>query len=106
MQAADGDSLWLLDAGVVAALGERVRALLATLFASRGTIQLTAGDEFGRSQRGNNNAYCQDNELSWLSWEWSEEERKLFDFTRRVLRSSSRTPSACSSFSMRRLKAG
>ena len=46
-----------------------MRALLATLFASRGTIQLTAGDEFGRSQRGNNNAYAQDNEITWLDWE-------------------------------------
>ena len=41
-----------------------LRALLATLFASRGTIMLTAGDEFGRSQRGNNNAYCQDNAIT------------------------------------------
>ena len=46
-----------------------VKALLATLFASRGTIMLTAGDEFGRSQRGNNNAYCQDNEIGWIDWE-------------------------------------
>ena len=45
-----------------------VRALLATLFAARGTPMLTAGDEFGRTQAGNNNAYCQD-ELSWLDWE-------------------------------------
>lgn len=44
------------------------RALLATLFASRGAIMLTAGDEFGRSQCGNNNAYAQDNDLTWLDW--------------------------------------
>jgi glycogen operon protein len=53
-------------------LGRRqadMRALLATLFASRGTIQLTAGDEFGRSQHGNNNAYAQDNEITWIDWE-------------------------------------
>lgn len=43
-------------------------ALLATLFVSRGTIMLTAGDEFGRSQHGNNNAYAQDNEITWLDW--------------------------------------
>ncbi|MBB6408230.1 glycogen debranching protein GlgX [Mesorhizobium sangaii] len=43
-------------------------ALLATLFASRGTIMLTAGDEFGRSQKGNNNAYAQDNQITWLDW--------------------------------------
>lgn len=46
-----------------------VRALLSTLFASRGTIMLTMGDETGRSQRGNNNAYCQDNEITWMDWE-------------------------------------
>lgn len=45
-----------------------VCALLATLFMSRGTIMLTAGDEFGRTQKGNNNAYAQDNELTWLDW--------------------------------------
>ena len=45
-----------------------VRALLATLFASRGTIMLTAGDEFGRTQHGNNNAYAQDNAITWLDW--------------------------------------
>jgi len=46
-----------------------VRALLSTLFASRGTIMLTMGDETGRSQRGNNNAYCQDNEITWMDWQ-------------------------------------
>ena len=46
-----------------------MRALLATLFATRGTIQLTAGDEFGRSQGGNNNAYAQDNEITWIDWQ-------------------------------------
>ena len=46
-----------------------VKALLATLFASRGTIMLTAGDEFGRTQHGNNNAYAQDNAISWIDWQ-------------------------------------
>jgi glycogen operon protein len=45
------------------------RALLATLFATRGTIMLTAGDEFGRTQAGNNNAYAQDNAVTWLDWD-------------------------------------
>jgi glycogen operon protein len=45
-----------------------VMALISTLFATRGSIMLTAGDEGGRSQRGNNNAYCQDNEITWLDW--------------------------------------
>ena len=56
------------DARILARRDADVRALLATLFAARGTPMITAGDEFGRSQAGNNNAYCQD-ELSWLDWE-------------------------------------
>ncbi len=55
-----------------------VRALLATLFFSRGTIMLTAGDEFGRSQKGNNNAYAQDNETTWLDWQQANQ--GLIDF--------------------------
>ena len=54
------------------------RALLATLFASRGTILLTAGDEFGRTQRGNNNAYAQDNAIGWV--DWAGRDRALEDF--------------------------
>ena len=53
---------------VKAARRRDLEAMLGTLFSSNGTIMLTAGDEFGRSQRGNNNAYCQDNEISWLDW--------------------------------------
>jgi glycogen operon protein len=56
------------DPDVVRRRKEDARALLATLFASRGTIMLTAGDEFGRSQNGNNNAYAQDNAVTWLDW--------------------------------------
>jgi glycogen operon protein len=55
-------------------------ALIATLFASRGTILLTAGDEFGHSQHGNNNAYAQDNTITWRNWEKLDQER--LDFTR------------------------
>jgi glycogen operon protein len=46
-----------------------IAALLSLLFISRGTIMLTAGDEFGRSQQGNNNAYCQDNAITWINWQ-------------------------------------
>lgn len=59
--------------------GGDVRALLATLFLSRGTPMLTAGDEFGRSQRGNNNAYAQDNDITWLDWNLADQ--SLIDFT-------------------------
>jgi glycogen operon protein len=64
------------DARIVSARKRDVRALLATLFASRGAIMLTAGDEFGRTQKGNNNAYCQDNELTWLDWRGRDREWK------------------------------
>ncbi len=54
--------------------GGDVKALLATLLLSRGTPMLTAGDEFGRSQGGNNNAYAQDNETTWLDWQAPDQE--------------------------------
>src|SRR6185312_12760765 len=56
------------DEGIVAIRERLKRAMLVTLFASVGTPMLLAGDEFGRTQRGNNNPYCQDNEISWLDW--------------------------------------
>jgi glycogen operon protein len=56
------------DPAILAARRADVKALLTTLFASTGTILLTAGDEFGRTQRGNNNAYAQDNTISWIDW--------------------------------------
>jgi glycogen debranching enzyme len=52
--------------------------MLTTLFMSRGTVMLTAGDEFGRTQKGDNNAYAQDNELTWL--DWAGRARALEDF--------------------------
>ena len=62
------------DEAVRAARAADARALLGTLFASTGTIMLTAGDEFGRTQQGNNNAYAQDNALTWLDWEHRDRE--------------------------------
>ena len=59
-----------------------VRALLATLFASRGSPMLCAGDEFGRTQAGNNNAYAQDNAITWL--DWKDRDRELEDFVARL----------------------
>jgi isoamylase len=61
------------------------RNLLATLLLSQGTPMLLAGDEFGRTQQGNNNAYCQDNEISWVDWEIDEYGRALIDFVRRLI---------------------
>jgi glycogen debranching enzyme len=57
----------------VTCVGCDIRALLATLFLSRGALMLTAGDEFGRTQKGNNNAYAQDNEITWLDWERADQ---------------------------------
>ena len=60
--------------------------LIATLVLSIGTPMITAGDEFGRSQRGNNNAYCQDNEISWVDWDArDDDDRELTEFVRRLL---------------------
>ncbi|UXS41692.1 glycogen debranching protein GlgX [Agrobacterium tumefaciens] len=56
------------DPAIVAARIADVKALLSTLFVSRGVLMLTAGDEGGRSQHGNNNAYCQDNDVTWVDW--------------------------------------
>jgi isoamylase len=62
----------------------QLRNLLATLILSQGTPMLTAGDEFGRSQNGNNNAYCQDNETSWVDWQATDERAALVTFFRRL----------------------
>jgi glycogen operon protein len=69
------------------ALRERQRRnFLTTLLISQGVPMLLGGDEFGRTQNGNNNAYCQDNELSWFHWEkWDENQKALFEFTRRLI---------------------
>ncbi len=63
----------------------QMRNLLGTLLLSQGTPMLLAGDEFGRTQHGNNNVYCQDNELSWIDWNLDEEGRELMAFTRRLI---------------------
>ena len=58
----------------------QMRNMLATLLLSQGTPMLVAGDEFGRSQQGNNNAYAQDNEISWLNWDFGEQGQSLLEF--------------------------
>ncbi|HSC82884.1 MAG TPA: glycogen debranching protein GlgX, partial [Pseudomonas sp.] len=70
----------------------QMRNLLATLLFSQGTPMLLAGDEFGRSQQGNNNVYCQDNELGWVDWQLDDEGRSLLDFTRRLISLRRRYP--------------
>jgi glycogen operon protein len=66
------------DASVLERRKTDLRALLSTLFVSRGTLMLCAGDEFGRTQGGNNNAYAQDNDITWL--DWAGRDTELEDF--------------------------
>lgn len=64
----------------------QMRNMLATLLLSRGTPMLVAGDEFARTQQGNNNAYCQDNEISWVDWEGIDDDgRALADFVQKLI---------------------
>ena len=62
------------------------RNLLATLLLSQGVPMLVAGDEMGRTQGGNNNAYCQDNDISWVDWTLSAHDKDLLDFVRRLIK--------------------
>ena len=61
-----------------------MRNFLVTLFCSQGIPMLAAGDEMGRTQQGNNNAYCQDNEISWVDWERGAKQADLLEFTCRL----------------------
>ena len=63
---------------------QRTKCMLATLLLSQGVPMLRAGDELGQTQNGNNNAYCQDNELSWLDWTPSSERDEVLEFTRQL----------------------
>lgn len=74
------------DPAIAEARRRDVMALLSTLFCSRGTIMLTAGDEFGRSQRGNNNAYAQDNAIGWIDWTGRDREVEAHAFALAALR--------------------
>jgi glycogen operon protein len=73
------------DPAVNALRARQVRNFLATLFFSQGVPMLVAGDERGRTQRGNNNAYCQDSELGWIDWSATPESEALLRFVRRVI---------------------
>jgi glycogen operon protein len=68
------------------ALRERQRRnFLVTLFLSQGVPMLLGGDEWGRTQNGNNNAYCQDNEISWFDWNRDEKQNQFLEFTRKLI---------------------
>lgn len=88
---AEGDTT---DTEVLRLRQRQRRNLLATLVLAQGVPMLLAGDEMGRTQRGNNNAYCQDNELSWVDWHlaWLPDNRDLFEFTRHLIDLRNRHP--------------
>ena len=72
---------------VVLELRERQkRNFMVTLMLSQGVSMLLAGDEIGHTQQGNNNAYCQDNELTWLNWDLNDRQQRFLDFTRKMSR--------------------
>ncbi len=73
------------DPGVCELRARQIRNFLATLFLSQGVPMLLAGDEFGHTQAGNNNAYCQDNEIAWLDWSHADKKAELLDFVRRLI---------------------
>ncbi len=72
------------DAEVNALRNRQIRNLLATLLLAQGSPMLLAGDEFGRTQQGNNNAYCQDTEISWLNWDIQAKGQSLIRFTQKL----------------------
>ena len=73
------------DPGIIEVRERQKRNMLATLLISQGVPMISGGDEIGRTQHGNNNAYAQDNEISWYNWDLDDRRRSLLDFTRRVI---------------------
>jgi glycogen operon protein len=69
------------DPSIRALRGRQQRNMLATMLLSQGVPMICGGDEIGRTQQGNNNAYCQDNDISWFNWDITSEEQALFTFT-------------------------
>jgi glycogen operon protein len=74
------------EARILALRARRQRSLAVILLLSQGTPMFTAGDEFGRSQRGNNNAYCQDNEVSWVDWRLAKKNAALLRFFQMLIK--------------------
>ncbi len=73
------------DPDILAIRARQMRNFLTTLFISQGVPMLLHGDEVARTQQGNNNAYCQDNEISWQPWDWSPDQLEMLEWTRRVI---------------------
>jgi isoamylase len=73
------------DAEILRLREKRKRAFMATLLLSQGVPMISHGDEYGRTQQGNNNAYCQDNKISWFDWGWTDIQKDFFEFTRKLI---------------------
>ncbi len=73
------------DPGILKLRARQTRNFIASLLLSQGTPMIVSGDEMGRTQRGNNNAYCQDNETSWLDWALDDDRKATYAFTRKVI---------------------
>jgi len=80
------------DEDILAARRKAARNLMGTLLLSAGIPMLTAGDEYGRSQNGNNNAYCHDDELTWFSWDWSQRQQDFATITAELIRLRKENP--------------
>jgi isoamylase len=80
------------DPAILALRELQKRNFIATLMLSQGVPMITGGDEMGRTQSGNNNAYCQDNEISWFHWELSHDQKDLLAFTRHLIRLRQQQP--------------
>ncbi|MBD0295785.1 MAG: glycogen debranching protein GlgX [Flavisolibacter sp.] len=81
------------DTAIIELREKQKRNFLTTLFLSQGVPMIVAGDEISRTQQGNNNAYCQDNEVSWINWEKAD--KSLLDFTRKLIHFSRNHPVFC-----------
>ena len=81
------------DEDVIACRERRKRSLMATLLLSQGVPMLLGGDELSNTRRGNNNPYCQDNEIAWYDWDLNERERKFLRFVRRLTKFRREHPS-------------
>jgi isoamylase len=81
------------DEEIISLRKRQVRNFLTTLFLSQGVPMLVAGDELGRTQRGNNNAYCQDNEISWINWD--RKDKELLEYTSKLINFRLAHPAFC-----------
>ena len=81
------------DPAIIALRNQQKRNFLTTLFLSQGVPMIVAGDELGRTQKGNNNAYCQDNEISWINW--AQADQKLVAFTKKLIHLRKNHPVFC-----------